>query len=572
MRSGPARPARPLVALAAVALTSACGGAASEAADLVLSGGTVLTVDAERPRAEALAIRDGRIVAVGTNDEVEPWVGPETRVVDLAGRTAMPGFIEGHGHYMRLGAAQLELDLSTAGSWQEVVDLVAAAVAEAEPGELIVGHGWHQERWNPRPEPSVDGLPLHDALSAVSPDHPVILTHASAHASFANAYAMRLAGITRETPDPPGGEIVRGPDGAPTGAFRETASSLLAPAREGAPSPDPRRIALLAQEEVFRKGITSFHDAGSGFEVVELWKSMIDEGSLKVRIHAMIRAPNDVLAKRLDDARVVGYGDHRLNVRSIKVSIDGALGSHGAWLLEPYADMPTSTGLNTVSLEELRETARLALEHDWQLAVHAIGDRANREVLDIYEEIRHEAPDRDLRWRIEHAQHLHPDDIPRFGELDVIAAMQGVHATSDGPWVEPRLGARRTNEGAYAWRRLLDGGAVLVNGTDAPVEDVDPIASFHSSVSRRMANGERFTPEQRMTREEALESYTIDAAYAAFEEDLKGSLSVGKLADVVVLSQDLLTVEEDRIPDTVVELTIVGGEVVYERDGDGDGG
>src|SRR5690606_11056460 len=252
-----------LVALAAIALTSACGGAASEAADLVLSGGTVLTVDAEHPRGEALAIRDGRIVAVGTNDEIEPWVGPATRVVDLAGRTAMPGFIEGHGHYMRLGAAQLELDLSTAGSWQEVVDLVAAAVPEPEPGELIVGHGWHQERWDPRPEPSVDGLPLHDALSAVSPDHPVILTHASAHASFANAYAMRLAGITRETPDPPGGEIVRGPDGAPTGAFRETASSLLAPAREGAPSPDPRRVALLAQEEVFRKGITSFHDAGS---------------------------------------------------------------------------------------------------------------------------------------------------------------------------------------------------------------------------------------------------------------------------------------------------------------------
>src|SRR5690606_19774978 len=417
---------------------------------------------------------------------------------------------------------------------------------------------------------NVDGLPFHASLSAVSPDNPVILSHASGHATYANEHAMRLAGITAETPDPPGGEIVRDGDGNPIGAFRETAAGLLAPAREGAVSPDPRRVALLAQEEAFSKGITSFQDAGSGFETVDLWRSMIDDGSLKIRMYAMIRASAEELETKAPEYRVVGYGGDRLTVRSIKVSIDGALGSHGAWLLEPYDDMPSSTGLNTAPLEEVREKARIALEHDYQLNVHAIGDRGNRETLDIFEEAYASAPERDLRWRIEHAQHLHPDDIPRFGALGVIASMQGVHATSDAPWVEPKLGERRTEEGAYAWRSLMDAVAVVMNGPDAPVEDVDPIASYYSSVSRRTADGSAFSPEQRMTREEALASYTIRAAYGAFEESLKGSLSVGKLADITVLSDDILTVPDERLPHVVVDATIVGGEVVHERAGGGD--
>jgi predicted amidohydrolase YtcJ len=554
------------VALGLLAL-AACGGEGPEEADLVLRGGTIVTVDEANPEVQALAARDGRIVALGSDADVEGFIGPSTEVVDLGGALAIPGLIEGHAHYMGVGRSTLQLNLMDVANWDEVVEMVAAAVAEAEPGELITGRGWHQEKWDRRPEPNVDGLPYHTSLSAVSPDNPVILTHASGHATFANARAMELSGITASTADPDGGEIVRAPSGEPIGAFRETASGLLGPARANASEPDPRRVALLAQEEAFSKGITSFHDAGSGWSTVDLWKSMVDDGDLKIRLYAMIRANPASLAENLEAYRMVGYGDDRLTVRAIKVSIDGALGSHGAWLLEPYDDLPSSSGLNTTPLEDVVETARLAMEHGYQFNVHAIGDRGNRETLDIFEEAYASAGEGDYRWRIEHAQHLHPDDIPRFGELGVIASMQGVHATSDGPWIEAKLGEQRSREGAYVWRKLMDTGAVVMNGTDAPVEDVDPIASYYSTVSRRMAGGEVLFAEQRMTRMEALRSYTINAAYGAFEEDLKGTLAVGKVADVTVLSQDILTIDEDRIPDTDVLYTIVGGEIVYEGAG-----
>lgn len=533
-------------------------------ADLVLLGGTIVTVQEGGPDgATALAARDGRIVAVGSDEEVRGLVGPDTEVMDLDGALAIPGLIEGHAHYMRVGQSRLELDLTTVANWDAAVTMVEAAVRDAEPGQLILGRGWHQEKWDQRPEPNVDGLPYHRSLSAVSPDNPVILTHASGHATYANARAMELAGIDASSPDPEGGEIVRDPAGNPIGAFRETASALLAPAREGSIAPDPRRVALLAQEEAFSKGITSFHDAGAGWSTVDLWKEMVDEGILKIRIYSMIRASPESLAEHLGDYRVIGYGDDRLTVRAIKVSIDGALGSHGAWLLEPYDDLPSSAGFNTTPLPDVVETARLAMQHDYQFNVHAIGDRGNRETLDIFEEAYAAAGPGDYRWRIEHAQHLDPQDVPRFGEIGVIASMQGVHATSDGPWIEQKLGMRRSEEGAYVWRRLLDSGATIMNGTDAPVEDVDPIASYYSTVSRRMANGGTLFPDQRMTRMEALRSYTINAAFGAFEEDLKGTLEVGKLADVTVLSQDILTIAEELIPETAVVATIVGGEIVY---------
>ena len=533
-------------------------------ADLVLLGGTIVTVQEGGPDgATALAARDGRIVAVGSDEEVRGLVGPDTEVMDLDGALAIPGLIEGHAHYMRVGQSRLELDLTTVANWDAAVTMVEAAVRDAEPGQLILGRGWHQEKWDQRPEPNVDGLPYHRSLSAVSPDNPVILTHASGHATYANARAMELAGIDASSPDPDGGEIVRDPAGNPIGAFRETASALLAPAREGSIAPDPRRVALLAQEEAFSKGITSFHDAGAGWSTVDLWKEMVDEGILKIRIYSMIRASPESLAEHLGDYRVIGYGDDRLTVRAIKVSIDGALGSHGAWLLEPYEDLPSSAGFNTTPLPDVVETARLAMQHDYQFNVHAIGDRGNRETLDIFEEAYAAAGTGDYRWRIEHAQHLDPQDVPRFGEIGVIASMQGVHATSDGPWIEQKLGMRRSEQGAYVWRRLLDSGATIMNGTDAPVEDVDPIASYYSTVSRRMANGGTLFPDQRMTRMEALRSYTINAAFGAFEEDLKGTLEVGKLADVTVLSQDILTIAEELIPETAVVATIVGGEIVY---------
>jgi predicted amidohydrolase YtcJ len=554
--------------LAALLFSAACAGEDLAPADLVLLGGKVVTVDDAVPDGQALAAREGRIVAVGSDAEIRRYVGDGTRVVELDGRTAVPGFIEGHGHYTGVGRATLQLDLMDVANWDEVVAMVAAAVADAQPGELITGRGWHQEKWDRRPEPNIDGLPFHQGLSAVSPDNPVILTHASGHATFANAKAMELSGITRATSDPTGGEIVRDDGGNPIGAFRETASGLLGPAQRSAKPVDPRRVALLAQEEAFSKGITSFQDAGSGFATVDLLRELVDDGSLKLRMWVMLRAPNDELAEKMDAYRMIGYGGNRLTVRAIKKSIDGALGSHGAWLIEPYDDLPSSTGLNTTPVAEIEETARLAAEHGYQLCVHAIGDRANRETLNIFE---HAFPDAAslgaARWRVEHAQHLNAADIPRFGQLGVIASMQGVHATSDGPWVEPKLGAARAEEGAYVWQKLMHAGALIMNGTDAPVEDVDPLASWYSSVSRMMANGERFYPEQRMSRMDALRSYTINAAYGAFEEDLKGTLTPGKLADITVLSQDIMTVPEERLPETRVEMTIVGGEVVYSAGG-----
>ncbi|MFT7484201.1 MAG: putative amidohydrolase YtcJ [Candidatus Paceibacteria bacterium] len=537
-----------------------------EYADLVLRGGKIVTVNADQPEVSGLAVRGDRIVAMGSSAEVASFVGPNTEVIELDGLTAIPGLIEGHGHFMGIGQAQMELNLMHTQSWDEVVQMVAKAVSEAEPGQVITGRGWHQEKWNQAPEPNVGGLPSHAALSAVSPDNPVVLRHASGHAAAANKKAMEMSGIDEDTPDPEGGEIVRDSGGRPIGVFRETASGLLSPAFEDAKPLDQRRMAELAQAEVFAKGITSFQDAGISFKTADLYRDLIDEGRLRLRMWVMIRSSNEDLAENLGSYRLTGYGDDRLTVGGIKKSIDGALGSHGAWLLEPYADLPSSAGLNTVSVKEVIAAGELAIEHDYQLCIHAIGDRANREVLDIFEAAYKAHPEKtDLRWRVEHAQHLHPDDIPRFGELGVIASMQGVHCTSDAPWVEPRLGEQRAESGAYVWRRLLDTGAVVSNGTDAPVEDVNPLASFYASVCRRTESGDVFYGGQRMTRAEALESYTRSAAYAAFEEELKGTLEIGKLADITILSKDIMTVPEEEIRSAEVRYTIVGGEVVYEN-------
>ena len=564
-------------ALAAVAglLLAGCGDEAGRAADLVLLGGRLITLseDGERTPAEAAALAavDGRIVFIGSDDAARSWVGPDTEVLDLEGRLAVPGLIEGHGHFWGLGEAKLQLALESASSWDEIVAQVAAAVEETSPGTWILGRGWHQSKWSEPPVASVQGLPVHAGLSAVSPENPVLLTHASGHMAFVNARAMALAGIDAATPDPDGGEIVRDAAGQPTGALRETAENLVAVLRgETLEWNHVRRVVGIAAGECLAKGITSFQDAGSSFELIDAYRQMADEGSLPLRLWVMVGEGNESLAESLGRYRMIDRGNGFLTVRAIKRSIDGALGSHGAWLLEPYQDLPQSSGLNTTSLKAMEETARLAREHDFQLCVHAIGDRANRETLDLFE--RALAGDRDRRWRIEHAQHLHPDDVPRFAGLGVIASMQAVHCTSDGPWVPDRLGEERAAEGAYVWRKLIDSGAVVTNGTDAPVEDVDPIASFHAAVSRRMGNGELFEPSQRMTREEALRSYTLDAAYSAFEEDQKGSLEVGKLADVTVLSRDIMTVPEEEIPGTEVVYTIVGGRVVYRHPSTSSGG
>ena len=541
-------------------------------ADLVLLNGKVVTVDDSRPEAQALAIAGDRIADIGSTQDMKRHVGPQTQVIDLKGQLVIPGFVEGHGHFRGVGLAQLNLNLMNVNSWDEIVAMVEQAAKKAKPGQWIYGRGWHQEKWTKKPEPNVEGFPTHQSLSRVSPNNPVLLTHASGHASFANAKAMEISGVTGKTPNPPGGDFLKDADGNPTGLFRETASRLI-DADKGEPprSADEdaareRKILELASQEVVSKGVTSFQDAGSSVAVVDVMKKMIDEGRINVRLWIMLRMNNRALAENLAKYRMVDYGNGFLTVRAIKKSIDGALGSRGAWLLEPYSDKPGDTGRNTTPVEEIREASKLALQHGYQMCVHAIGDRANRETLNIFEEAFKANPDRkDLRWRVEHAQHLHPSDIPRFGKLGVIASMQGVHCTSDAPYVPARLGAKRSEEGAYVWQKLMKSGAVVTNGTDAPVEDVDPIASFYATVTRKLKDGRVFYPDQRMSRMEALKSYTINGAYAAFEEGSKGSLKPGKYADVVVLSKDIMTVPDDQIPTAKVTYTIVGGTVRYKK-------
>jgi predicted amidohydrolase YtcJ len=558
-------------------------GPAPVPADLVLRGGRIVTLDARVPEAQAIAARGGAIVAVGTNADIARFVGPATQVIELNGQFAMPGFIEGHGHFTGIGENKLNLDLMNTKSWDEIVHMVALAAEKAKPGEWIIGRGWHQEKWTSTPQPNVEGFPTHASLDKVSPNNPVILTHASGHASFANAKAMQLSNITAATPNPNGGEILKDAKGEPTGLLRETASRLIRRGA-GAPAPTPAeaeardyKVLELADREVISKGITSFQDAGSSFEVVDRVKRAIDGGRMNVRLWMMIRGGT---AQTLAAGRVVGYGNNALTVRAIKITADGALGSRGAWLLEPYSDLPADpapsrpggsstsrVGLATTPVEQMRQQAQVALDAGYQVCIHAIGDRANREVLNIYEDAfkKNGKNGKDLRWRIEHAQHISAPDIPRFGQLGVIASMQGVHCTSDAPWVEPRLGAKRAEEGAYVWQKLMKSGAVVTNGTDAPVEDVDPIASYYATVTRKANDGKVFYGDQRMSRIEALRSYTIQNAFAAFEEDIKGTLSLGKLADITVLTKDITTVPDDEIKQAKVAYTIVGGKIVYRQ-------
>ena len=556
-----------------------CVAAWTQPADLVLRNGRIVTVERNNPEVQALAARDGKIVALGSNQQMQPFIGPSTRVIDLAGRLAIPGFIEGHGHFLGLGASKMALNLRDAKNWDEIVALVGSAASVAKPGAWILGSGFHQAKWNKTPVPNVEGFPLHQALSAASPRNPVWLTHASGHAGFANAEALRRAGIRRDTPNPPGGEILRDSQGNPTGLLNERAQDLVTRAMEVDRSHLPaselaeeaRRQAELAARESLSKGITTFQDAGSNLPTVDLLRGMAKDNKLGLRLWVMLRDSNARLSANLSKYRIIGDANDHFTVRAIKRQIDGALGSHGAWLLAPYSDLPPNapnrSGLNTEDLADIRSAAELAINNGFQLCVHAIGDRANREVLNLYESVFKEHPDkRDLRWRIEHAQHLDPSDIPRFAKLGVIASMQGIHATSDGPFVIARLGFQRTLAGAYVWQKLMKSGAVVTNGTDTPVEDVDPIACFYSSVTRKLKAGAVFFGDQKMSRMEALRSYTMNNAYASFEEPLKGSLKAGKLADVTVLSKDILKIPDEEIPSAKVDFTIVGGKVLYERD------
>jgi predicted amidohydrolase YtcJ len=560
-----------------VAATAAGVGVASRTpqvapADLVLRNGRIVTVDDRVPEAQALAARGGKIIAIGTSADMTQYVGPSTQVIDLGGQLAIPGFIEGHAHFTGIGENRINLDLMGTKSWDEIVQMVAEAVEKAKPGQWIIGRGWHQEKWSSTPQPNVEGFPLHASLDKVAPNNPVVLTHASGHAAFVNQKAMDLSGITKTTVNPNGGEILKDASGNPTGLLRETAQTLV---KRGAGEPSltadeaearGRRVLQLADEEVTSKGITSFVDAGSTFDVIDRMKRMVDEGKMNVRLWVMVsNSTAPTFGAGLDSHRMLGYSNDHLTVRAIKMYMDGALGSRGAWLLAPYADKPDSTGLNTTPLETIRTGAQTAIDHNYQVCIHAIGDRANREVLNIYEETfkKNNKNGKDLRWRIEHAQHISGADIPRFGQLGVIAAMQTIHCTSDAVFVPARLGDQRSEEGAYVWQKLMKSGAVVANGTDAPVENVDPIPNYYAAVTRKLADGRVFYGDQKMSRMEALKSYTLSNAYATFEENIKGSLTVGKLADVTVLTKDITKVPDDEIKTAKIAYTIVGGKIVY---------
>jgi predicted amidohydrolase YtcJ len=552
-----------------------CGLSAS-AADLVLRNGKIVTLDAANPQVAAIAIAGGKIVALGSNDQIAREIQPSTKVIDLGGRLAIPGFIEGHGHFIAIGEAKTQLDLTTARTWDDIVAMVGAAAKKAKPGEWVLGRGWHQEKWDRKPAPEVRGFPVHAALSKVSPNNPVLLEHVSGHAIFVNAAALARARISSTTPDPPGGQILKDASDRPTGLLNESAQELARSAlqrdldRRGAAEKNAaaeREIDLAAQE-CLSKGITSFEDAGSAPEVIERLRQRAEAGNLRLRMWVMLRTSNDGLRVWIaaHPSRMIGVADDRLTVRAIKRYMDGALGSRGAWLLEPYSDLPSSTGLNVETLADIEQTAKIAIANGYQLATHAIGDRANRETLNLYQRVFVANPGKsDLRWRIEHAQNISPADLPRFAQFGVIAAMQGIHATSDAPMVIPRLGAKRAEEEAYVWRSLLNTGAHIGNGTDAPVEDVSPIQNFYATVTRRTKNGDTFFPAQKLTRVEALRSYTVENAYAAFEENRKGMLKPGMLGDVTVLSKDILTVPDDEILSAQVDHTIVGGKIAYQR-------
>jgi predicted amidohydrolase YtcJ len=571
---------RTCLPLIATALIGACAPTdapeSREPADLVLTNGNVITVDPKQPGAAAIAIVGDRIIAVGTDRDIAPYIGKATEVIDLEGLTAIPGFIEGHGHYTSFGESLMTLDFRYASSFAEIIAMVADAANETPAGEWIIGRGWHQDKWSTRESELVEGLPLHDKLSAATPDHPVMLIHTSGHAVFVNQKAMNIVGISSETADPEGGEIVRDASGAATGMMRESAQDAFRAAyaahqAERAPAvieAEMRRKITLAGEASLRHGITSFQDLGTNFAEVDLIRTMAEEGALPVRLWMAFEEQAADMEGRLADYRMVGHANDFLTVRAIGEKVlDGALGTHGGWLLDPYADLPRSHGLNVVPIEEIEHSARLAIANDYQMAIQGIGDRAYRVLLDIYEaEFAKHPEKKDLRWRIEHAQVIHPDDVQRTVSLGVIPAVQGIFACSDGPWVEDRLGAERTRERGYIFNTLADAGAVPTNGTDPPVDEISPIGSFHCSVTRQLADGTYFQPQEAYSRDRALYSYTMGNAIAAFEEDIKGSITPGKLADIAVLSEDLLTVAAEDMLNTRVVMTILGGRVRY-RDG-----
>lgn len=543
-------------------LILACPAAAAERpADLVLSGGTVITLDDARPRATAVAVRDGRIVAVGGEADVRALRGPETRSVDLGGGSVVPGLADAHVHVENIGTAAETLSLVGATSLQDALDRVAAQARRMPPGEWLLGRGWDQNDW---PEKR---FPTAAELDRAASDRPVYLVRVDGHAGWANTRAISVAGLSAATADPSGGRIIRDASGAPAGVFVDTAKTLVESKIPPATREVRKRRLAKGLAAAAAVGLTSVHDAGVTVDTVELYKELLKEDALPVRVYVMLRGPGEFLEKGAALRPEVGLGDGRLTVRAIKVVADGALGSRGAWLLEPYADEPGTRGLNTVDPAAYEKLLGEAVRRGFQVATHAIGDAANRFVLDAYEKAFAGKDGSAYRFRIEHAQILSLADVPRFKKLGVLPSMQPTHCTSDMYWAGDRVGPERV-KGAYLWKTFLDQGVPVPAGSDAPVESIAVMPGLMAAVTRQDAKGwppGGWQPQERVTLEQALRMFTRDAAYAAFDEKDRGLIAVGRRADFTVLGRDLTTVAPLDIDDVPVRMTIVGGRVVHAQ-------
>ncbi len=536
----------------------------TSSADTLVVSGTIYTADDANTQVEAVVIEDGRFTFVGDLATAQSKAGEDHRHIALGAATAYPGFIESHGHLSSLGEAITNLDLNGVDSYQTIVGMVADAAAKASPGQVIKGRGWHQSKWSKEPSVTVDGFPTHRSLSEVSPNNPVFLGHANGHTALVNQAAMDALNLTYNTPTPDGGVIVKDGKGDPTGILHENAVDLAYPLI--ALSTDSAKTAILAaQDHAFRWGITNFHDAGAGSTDIEAQRALDASGDLKLRVYTMVSAQDEALTDYwLARPPMIANDDSRLTIRSFKAVMDGALGSRTAWLHQPYTDDPGTSGVQTFDENRLVDIMNRSNAHGWQINTHAIGDKANTVVLDAIDEA--SLTERDHRSRIEHSQHLVPSDIERFSKLGVIASIQAIHMSSDRPWAIDRLGKERIESGAYVWRDLLNAGVHIANGTDVPVEPINPIANFYASVARKTLEGlpdDGYEIGQRLSRHETLKSMTLWNAYAAFEEAEVGSISIGKRADMTVTDQNLMTIDETRILATKPIMTIVGGEVVF---------
>ena len=542
----------------------------AQIADKILFNATVYTVNPTQPSAEAVAIKGDKIIFVGSNADVKKYTDSKTEKIDCGGQFLMPGLIEGHGHIHGMGASLIDLNLMKAKNWEEIIAMVATAAKKAKPGDWIIGRGWHQEKWDHAPKKNHLGYPYQDDIDLVTPNNPIILTHASGHSAYINAKAMELAGIKDNTVSPEGGAVVKDKNGKFVGVLEERAQGLVYQAYNNWNNKRPlneqksrwAESIRLAENECLRYGITSFQDAGSSFQQVAWMKELANNNKLQIRHWLMVREGIQTLEKNSKVFPIENEGNGHLTVKAVKVSLDGALGSYGAWMLEAYSDRNDFYGQNTFSIDELKKIAAFSWKNNLQLCVHAIGDRANREVLDIYTNQITSSQPKDHRWRVEHAQNVNPADIPRFATSKIIASMQGIHCTSDAPYVAKRLGENRASTEAYRWRDFINAGVLVNNGTDVPVENIDPFQNFYASVTRKLTDGSSFYAEQKMTREEAVYSYTLANAIASFSDKQKGSIEVGKWADLILLDKNILLCKEDEILEINVKKVFVAGKMV----------